>query len=96
MHPEPAENCPCFEDAIAFVSVFAGILVGRNWSPVDWTHATVGAGWTTPFEGGLWVAAIAVKVVLGEVSCSCSFSLAMGWNLIVVDPQASLLYSAGG
>ena len=27
-HPQPAEDCPCFEDAIAFVSVIAGALTG--------------------------------------------------------------------
>ena len=26
-HPQPADDCPCFEDAIAFVSVESGILI---------------------------------------------------------------------
>lgn len=29
-HPQPVDDCPCFEDAIAFASVFFGALVG-NW-----------------------------------------------------------------
>jgi membrane-associated phospholipid phosphatase len=28
-HPQPVDDCPCFEDAIAFVSVGMGVLVGR-------------------------------------------------------------------
>jgi hypothetical protein len=27
-HPEPADNCPCFDDSVAF----AGVLIGMNWS----------------------------------------------------------------
>ncbi|EKM76419.1 hypothetical protein AGABI1DRAFT_78483 [Agaricus bisporus var. burnettii JB137-S8] len=27
-HPQPVDDCPCFEDAIAFASVFFGALVG--------------------------------------------------------------------
>ena len=26
VHPAPAEDCPCFEDAVAFVSVVGGIV----------------------------------------------------------------------
>ncbi|KAI9329731.1 phosphatidic acid phosphatase type 2/haloperoxidase [Obelidium mucronatum] len=28
LHPDPIGPCPCFEDAVAFVSVLAGVLVG--------------------------------------------------------------------
>lgn len=28
-HPQPVDDCPCFEDAIAFVSVQAGIIFAR-------------------------------------------------------------------
>lgn len=28
-HPQPVDDCPCFEDAIAFVSVMLGALVGK-------------------------------------------------------------------
>lgn len=29
VHPQPLDDCPCFEDAIAFLSVVMGILTGR-------------------------------------------------------------------
>ena len=32
-HPQPAEDCPCFEDAIAFVSVVAGVLLA-HWASI--------------------------------------------------------------
>jgi hypothetical protein len=28
-HPEPIEDCPCFEDAIAMLSVILGIFIGH-------------------------------------------------------------------
>ncbi|KAL5521565.1 LCB3 [Sanghuangporus sanghuang] len=33
-HPQPADDCPCFEDAIAFVSVESGILISHWMSNV--------------------------------------------------------------
>ncbi|KAI5118596.1 hypothetical protein M0805_004171 [Coniferiporia weirii] len=32
-HPQPVDDCPCFEDAIAFVSVIAGVFVS-HWGGV--------------------------------------------------------------
>ncbi|KLO10046.1 hypothetical protein SCHPADRAFT_857089 [Schizopora paradoxa] len=40
-HPQPVEDCPCFEDAIAFVSVVAGVLValwGTTMAGFDDSH----------------------------------------------------------
>jgi hypothetical protein len=34
VHPEPVDDCPCFEDAIAFVAVSAGVSLGQ------WTLST--------------------------------------------------------
>jgi dihydrosphingosine 1-phosphate phosphatase len=28
-HPQPVDDCPCFEDSIAFVSSMVGILLGE-------------------------------------------------------------------
>lgn len=33
VHPQPLDDCPCFEDAIAFLSVVMGIVTGR-WAGV--------------------------------------------------------------
>jgi hypothetical protein len=37
-HPQPVDDCPCFEDAIAFVSVLAGMFITiwhARWMAVD-------------------------------------------------------------
>ena len=65
VHPAPAEDCPCFEDAVAFLSVAAGILVGRNWCTTNWTQATLGAEWETPLQQSVWAAAVLAKLVVG-------------------------------
>ncbi|KAJ3030560.1 UNVERIFIED_CONTAM: hypothetical protein HDU68_008577 [Siphonaria sp. JEL0065] len=31
MHPDPVAPCPCFDDAVAFVAVLAGVLVAFHW-----------------------------------------------------------------
>ncbi|KAL5432626.1 hypothetical protein PMIN07_001046 [Paraphaeosphaeria minitans] len=36
IHPEPADDCPCFDDTVSFVSVVIGINVGA------WHYATTG------------------------------------------------------
>lgn len=28
LHPEPADNCPCFDDSVAFAGVFVGVQLG--------------------------------------------------------------------
>lgn len=35
VHPQPLDDCPCFEDAIAFIAVSMGIAIGR-WSNIRW------------------------------------------------------------
>ncbi|KAG6850309.1 hypothetical protein H0H93_015251 [Arthromyces matolae] len=59
-HPQPVDDCPCFEDAIAFGSVVLGALVGA-WAMsyfglrMDIAKAVVmpGSGWLR--EAGQWV-----------------------------------------
>lgn len=65
VHPAPAEDCPCFEDAVAFLSVAAGILVGRNWCNTNWNQVTLGADWETPLQQSVWAAAVLAKLVVG-------------------------------
>lgn len=59
-HPQPVDDCPCFEDAIAFGSVVLGALVGK-WAMgyagiglgIGRTVVMPGSGWA--FELGNWV-----------------------------------------
>lgn len=65
-HPQPAENCPCFEDAIAFLSVFAGILLGVAWNPYKYADNTLGYQWRDFTDISTWSAAVVSKLVIGE------------------------------
>ncbi|KAL8933283.1 MAG: hypothetical protein Q9216_006438 [Gyalolechia sp. 2 TL-2023] len=50
IHPEPADDCPCFDDSVAFAGVMIGVEVG------NWHYARTGLAWdlpvpaTVPFE----------------------------------------------
>ncbi|PFH47305.1 hypothetical protein AMATHDRAFT_152494, partial [Amanita thiersii Skay4041] len=54
-HPQPVDDCPCFEDAIAFGSVLLGFLVGR-WGMVRWGgRGPDGRTGMMPGSGWVWV-----------------------------------------
>ncbi|KAJ8514226.1 hypothetical protein ONZ45_g8224 [Pleurotus djamor] len=68
-HPQPVDDCPCFEDAIAFISVVFGCLTAR-WTMRDWktstfhTHSVMpGSGWMFDHIDNVWVA---VDINVGE------------------------------
>ena len=42
LHPEPADDCPCFDDSVAFAGVVIGMLVG------SWHYAQTGWAWKEP------------------------------------------------
>jgi hypothetical protein len=73
-HPQPVDDCPCFEDAIAFVSVGMGSLLAR-WHAVHWGFdeafftsvmpGSLGDSWE---EEAVWWAVGAAKMFFGE-SC---------------------------
>ncbi|KAG1721651.1 PAP2 superfamily-domain-containing protein [Suillus lakei] len=72
-HPHPVDDCPCFEDAIAFVSVFLGIALCRwhsVYSGVDERFLSSvmpgpqGAVWTWEDTASWWTLACA-KVTVG-------------------------------
>ena len=42
IHPEPADDCPCFDDSVAFAGVFMGIELG------NWHFARTGYAWNEP------------------------------------------------
>ncbi|GAA5899050.1 hypothetical protein JCM8208_002986 [Rhodotorula glutinis] len=65
VHPEPAEECPCFEDAVAFLSVVAGAALGEAWSPAVFPTHSYGYAWRSTAEVGLWAGAVGVKLVTG-------------------------------
>jgi dihydrosphingosine 1-phosphate phosphatase len=42
VHPEPADDCPCFDDSVAFAGVMIGIEIG------GWHYAGSGWAWDDP------------------------------------------------
>lgn len=42
IHPEPADNCPCFDDSVAF----AGVMIGAEFG--NWHYARSGLAWDFP------------------------------------------------
>jgi hypothetical protein len=42
IHPEPADDCPCFDDSVAFAAVMIGIELG------GWHYATGNWAWDVP------------------------------------------------
>ena len=43
IHPEPADNCPCFDDSVAFAGVLIGVEAG------NWHFARTDFAWNEPF-----------------------------------------------
>ena len=66
IHPEPADNCPCFDDSVAFAGVMCGVEVG-NWhfakSALSWNNPVPA---TVPFSLEMlgWPKTIA-RIVIG-------------------------------
>lgn len=66
VHPEPADDCPCFDDSVAFAGVMIGVEVGV------WHYAASGWAWNIPVPGTVpfdlermgWAVAIS-RVVVG-------------------------------
>lgn len=66
IHPEPADDCPCFDDSVAFAGVFIGIELG------GWHYATGNWAWDIPVPATVpfdlqhmgWVTVIA-RVLVG-------------------------------
>merc|ERR1712072_161672 len=59
IHPEPADDCPCFDDSVAFAGVFIGIQVGGwHFSRTSYAWSEPNPG-TVPFDlpkwAGLWL-----------------------------------------
>ena len=70
-HPQPVDDCPCFEDAIAFISVVLGDILGR-WAffqygvtPEFFKVRQPGSAYSTVSEIATWWLYSVIKVVVG-------------------------------
>ena len=69
IHPEPADDCPCFDDSVAFAGVMCGAELG-NWhfaqSPLSWAYPVPA---TVPFHlGTLGWTKVILRIFVG-VGC---------------------------
>lgn len=68
LHPEPADNCPCYDDSVAFNGVVVGVIGGC------WHYARTGLAMDTPSPATVpfdlermgWLVAV-LRIVLGVV-----------------------------
>jgi hypothetical protein len=90
-HPSPVDDCPCFEDAIAFVSVFIGINVGFWCSKhvpalnIDlFTSVTPGASFDSTAAITTWLLFALLKLVTGIL-------IIFSWRIIAKPTVQTLL-----
>ncbi|KAM5541821.1 hypothetical protein V8D89_004550 [Ganoderma adspersum] len=73
-HPQPVDDCPCFEDAIAFVSVVMGMFVARwymehyGFDESFFARPMPGASWATWSDVVTWWSTAAIKMVIGVLT----------------------------
>ncbi|KAL8669448.1 MAG: hypothetical protein Q9168_005954 [Polycauliona sp. 1 TL-2023] len=68
IHPEPADDCPCFDDSVAFAGVMIGVESG------NWHYARSGYAWDLPVPATVpfdlitlgWLKTVA-RIVVGVV-----------------------------
>lgn len=92
IHPQPVDDCPCFEDAIAFQSVVLGALLGKwitTYSGIDSNYGKFlvmpGSGWL--LDMGEWRE---VERTLADVGLWWSFAAA---KMVVGRSNAANVYS---
>ena len=66
-HPEPVDDCPCFEDAIAILSVVLGSYVG-HWLSTQPDANLPPAPSLTTYGGVLGLTIALIRVTTGESS----------------------------
>jgi len=72
-HPQPVDDCPCFEDSIAFVSVLGGMFLsiwhsrqmGFDKESNFFVHVMLGSSLSSVSDFALYISVAVVKTVLG-------------------------------
>ena len=96
IHPEPADDCPCFDDSVAFAGVLCGIEIG-NWhfaqSPLSCTTPVLA---TVPFRLDVlgWPKTI-IRICLG-VFCIVAWRGIMKPTLLKVLPPIFRIFEKLG
>ncbi|KAI0777323.1 PAP2-domain-containing protein [Trametes elegans] len=91
-HPQPVDDCPCFEDAIAFVSVVMGEFLARwymhhhGYDKSFFARPMPGSTWASWADIGTWCAVAAIKVVVGVLTIVIWRMLAKSFCHFVLPP----------
>ncbi|KAI0945106.1 hypothetical protein AcV7_001736 [Taiwanofungus camphoratus] len=70
-HPQPVDDCPCFEDAIAFIAVVMGEILAtwymthHGYDDSFFVSTMAGSAWSDWIDVGSWVSVASMKMVLG-------------------------------
>jgi hypothetical protein len=95
VHPEPADDCPCFDDSVSFLGVVMGINVGA------WHYAQTGLALdypipsTAPFDmEKIGILKTTIRVILGVVMVFMWRSIAKPALLKILPPFFRLLEQA--
>jgi dihydrosphingosine 1-phosphate phosphatase len=96
-HPQPVDDCPCFEDAIAFVSVVTGSVLAR------WTAVRSGFGeafYASTMPGGTWEDLGEVSVWWSVAGCKMIFGIFLPTHFLPVtaltigcDPGIAIIFT---
>jgi len=99
-HPVPVDDCPCFEDAIAFVSVLMGSLLGR-WYAVQngfdqsfFSTSMPGSGGSGLADRSMWWSIASLKMVFGILVIFTWRILAKSILHLILPPTFRLLAQA--
>ncbi|KAI0747169.1 PAP2-domain-containing protein [Daedaleopsis nitida] len=96
-HPQPVDDCPCFEDAIAFVSVVMGEFVMRwfmlhnGYDETFFTRSMPGSSWATWSDVGTWWSTAGIKMVIGILTIFIWRIAAKSFCHFVLPPTFRLL-----
>jgi len=89
--PSPVDDCPCFEDAIAFISVILGIITSfwysKRMPPLNadlFTSVTPGAAFDSPAAVTTWVLFALLKLTTGIL-------LVFSWRMLAKPVVQTLL-----
>lgn len=96
IHPEPADDCPCFDDSVAFAGVFIGIQLG-GWrfakNPISWNDPIPAQ---VPFSlAELGYAKATLRILTGVFTVFAWRGLAKPFLLLVLPPIFRVIGNIG-
>ncbi|KAI0360328.1 PAP2-domain-containing protein [Trametes cingulata] len=91
-HPQPVDDCPCFEDAIAFIAVVMGEFLARwymnhhGYDSSFFVRPMPGSTWATWTDVGIWWSFAVIKMVIGILTIVIWRMLAKSFCHFILPP----------